>query len=547
LSDLRLDKSQILPTGSVRVSADVQNTGSREGDEVVQLYIHDVAASITRPVKELKGFKRVTLRPGEKQRVEFTLSPKELAFLGRDLKPIVEPGEFIVYVGTSSEGGLQSTFAVVDRLSATSESKPTVPLTDAGPAPAAPVPAAKISAEDDAFLEDLEKRTFQFFWDHSDPDTGLTLDRARTNGEAPPANHASHNIASTASTGFALSGYCIAADRGWITPAQARERARKTLDFLANKFEHKNGWFYHFIDQKTGERRWNSELSSIDTALLLGGVLTVKNCFSDDREIVQNADKIYRRVDFKWMLNGDPYLLDHGWRPESGWIPNRWHDYSEQMMLNLMAIGSPTSPIPPQAWYAWDRTWKEYGKYRYLAAVSPLFIHQFSHAYVDFRGRRERLPPNVDYYENSVKATEAQRQFFIDVLSKDFPKYGPNMWGLTASDSAKGYIAWGAPPREPAIDGTVVPCAPGGSLMFTPAISLGALKEIKAKYGDKIYGKYGFTDAFNPQTGWVNSDVIGIDLGITLLSAENLRSGKVWYWFMQNPEIRAAMKSASLN
>jgi hypothetical protein len=343
-----------------------------------------------------------------------------------------------------------------------------------------------------------------------------------------------------------LSGYCIAADRGWITPAQARERARKTLDFIANKFENKNGWFYHFIDQKTGERRWNSELSSIDTALLLGGVLTARNCFSDDREIVQNADKIYRRVDFKWMLNGDPYLLDHGWRPESGWIPNRWHDYSEQMMLNLMAIGSPTSPIPPQAWYAWDRTWKEYGKYRYLAAVSPLFIHQFSHAYVDFRGKRERLPPNVDYYENSVKATEAQRQFFIDVLSKDFPKYGPNMWGLTASDSAKGYIAWGAPPREPAIDGTVVPCAPAGSLMFTPDITLADLKEMKAKYGDKIYGKYGFTDAFNPHTGWVNSDVIGIDLGITLLSAENLRSGKVWYWFMQNPEIRAAMKAASL-
>ena len=547
LSDLRLDRSQILPNGSVKVSAELANTGSREGDEVVQLYIRDVAASVTRPVKELRGFKRITLSPGEKQRVEFTLGPKELSFLGRDLKPVVEPGKFDVWIGTSSDAELQGSFEVVNRISAAAPAETVKPVTDAGPAPTAPVPAAKISAADNAFLEDLERRSFLFFWEHSDPATGLTLDRARTNGDAPPPGHNSHDIASTASTGFALTGYCIAADNGWITPAQAKERTRNTLDFLANKFENKNGWFYHFIDQKTGERRWNSEISSIDTALLLGGVLTVKNCFKDDKEIVRNADKIYRRVDFKWMLNGDPYLLDHGWRPESGWIPNRWHDYSEQMMLILMAIGSPTSPVPPPSWYAWDRTWKEYGKYRYLSAVPPLFIHQFSHAWVDFRGKRESRPPNVNYYENSVKATEAQRQFFIDVLSKEFPKYGPNIWGLTASDSAKGYIAWGAPPKDPSTDGTVVPCAPAGSLMFTPQISLAALKEMKAKYGDKVYGRYGFADAFNPQTGWVDSDVIGIDLGITLLSAENLRTGKVWYWFMQNPEIRAAMKSASLN
>jgi hypothetical protein len=181
-----------------------------------------------------------------------------------------------------------------------------------------------------------------------------------------------------------------------------------------------------------------------------------------------------------------------------------------------------------------------------LAAVSPLFIHQFSHAWVDFRGRREKRPPNVDYYENSVKATRAQRQFFIDVLSKEFPKYGPNIWGLTASDRQGGYVAWGAPPRHPDTDGSVVPCAPAGSLMFTPNISLAALKEMKAKYGDKIYGRYGFADAFNPQNGWVDSDVIGIDLGITLLSAENLRSGKVWYWFMQNDEVRRALERVYL-
>jgi len=147
----------------------------------------------------------------------------------------------------------------------------------------------------------------------------------------------------------------------------------------------------------------------------------------------------------------------------------------------------------------------------------------------------------VDYYENSVAATYAQRQFTIDVLSREFPLYSANIWGLTASDSEKGYVAWGAPPRDAAIDGSVVPCAPGGSLMFTPEIALPALREMQARYGDKIYGRYGFADAFNPHTGWVNEDVIGIDVGITLLSAENLRSANVWRWFMKNTEMKNAL------
>ena len=545
LSDLKLDKSEILANGSVKASVDVTNTGKRTGDEVVQLYIHDVAATITRPVKELKGFKRVTLSPGQKQRVEFTLTPKELAFLGRDMKPIVEPGEFTVYIGTSSDSGLQSTFEVVNRLGA----KPSAQVLQnekVDDAPKTATPTAQIGKEDHEFLEDLQKRTFQFFWDHSNPETGLTLDRASTAGAAPKKGENHYKIASIAATGFALGGYCVAADRGWATPEQAKERTRKTLDFFANRSVHKNGWFYHFVDQVTGERRWNSEISSIDTALLLGGILTAKQCFSGDKEIVQLADKIYGRVDFRWMLNGDPYLLSHGWRPESGWIANRWNDYSEQMILYILAIGSPTSPIPPNSWYAWERKWVEYGDQKYLAAVSPLFIHQFSHAFVDFRGRRERKAPFVDYFENSVKATRAQRQFFINVLSKEFPKYNDNIWGMTASDSARGYVAWGAPPRHEATDGSVVPCAAAGSLMFAPDITLSALKEMKTRYGKEIYGKYGFADAFNPHTGWVNADVLGIDLGISLIGAENLRSGNVWFWFMQNDEVRRAMQRVSL-
>ncbi len=404
-----------------------------------------------------------------------------------------------------------------------------------------------LSERDENFLEDLERRAFRFFWEHSDAETGLTLDRARTNGDAPKPGEDHFRVASIAATGFALTSYCIAAERRWITPDEARTRTRRTLDFFANRAFHKNGWFYHWIDQKTGERRWRSEASSIDTALLLGGVLSVRQCFAGDAEIVRLADKIYNRVDFPWMLNSDEHLLSHGWHPETGFIKNRWNDYSESAILYLLGIGSPTNPIRWQSWYAWRREFVEYKNYKYLAAVSPLFIHQFSHAWIDFRNKRERyLNFNIDYHENSVTATRAQRQFSIDVLSREFPLYSANIWGLTASDSARGYVAWGAPPRHEATDGSVVPCAAAGSLMFAPDIALPALLEMRAKYGDKIYGRYGFTDAFNPQTGWVNQDVIGIDVGITLLSAENLRSGNVWRWFMRNAEIKNALLRAQI-
>ncbi|MEO6590662.1 MAG: glucoamylase family protein, partial [Pyrinomonadaceae bacterium] len=546
LSNLQLDKLQILPTGNVKVKVDVANMGKRAGEEVVQLYIHDVAASVTRPVKELKGFQKVALKAGEKRTLEFTLTPEDLKFYDRDLKPTIENGEFQIYVGTSSDSGLQTSFEVVDKISAKPTTAQKIENEPADPAPTAPQATAQISKEDEAFLDDLQKKTFDFFWENSNPKNGLTLDRTGADGTRKSSTHPSYNIASSASTGFALSSYCVGATRGWVSPEQAKERTRNTLDFFANKAFNKNGWFYHWMDYETGERRWTSEISSIDTALLMGGVLTVKQCFADNKEIVNLADLIYKRIDFQWMLNGDPYLLSHGWRPENGFIANRWRDYSEDKMLYLLAIGSPTHPIPPQAWNAWERTWKEYGGYRYLAAVSPLFIHQFSHAYVDFRGRREHRPPYVDYFENSVKATRAQQKFFVEVLSKDFPKYSATIWGLTASDSEKGYIAWGAPPREPAIDGTVVPCAPAGSLMFAPDITLPTLKAMKDQYGDRVYKKYGFVDAFNPNGKWTDSDVIGIDLGITVASIENLRSGKIWYWFMQNDEIRRGLKRATI-
>ena len=400
------------------------------------------------------------------------------------------------------------------------------------------------SAQDEEFLEDLQKRLFQYFWEQADPVTGLVPDRARTDGSALDKNH--QNVGSIAATGFGLTGLCIASERRWIDSTQARERTRVTLRYFADRAFHQRGWFYHWIDTKTGERRWNSEVSSIDTALLLGGVLTVRQCFANDAEIARLATKIYERVDFRWMLNGDPLLLSHGWKPESGFLHPRWDTYSEDTILYLLAIGSPAYSIPARSWYALWKDRYRYDGHSYFTTIGvPLFMHQYSHAWVDFRGRKEPQGDRIDYFENSVKATLAHRAFCIN-LRHAFPAYGPDVWGITASDSAKGYLAWGGPPQDPAIDGTVVPAAAGGSLMFTPELSVRALRTMREKYGDKIYGRYGFVDAFNPNNGWVNPDVIGIDQGIILLSAENARTGNVWRWFMKNVEILQALNGVRL-
>ncbi|MGA9769944.1 MAG: glucoamylase family protein [Blastocatellia bacterium] len=400
-----------------------------------------------------------------------------------------------------------------------------------------------LSPGDRAFIEDLSRRSFRYFWEQADPRTGLVLDRARTDGS--PHDNTHRNIASIAATGFGLTAICIAAEHGWIPSTEARGRVRATLRFFAERATHEHGWFYHWLDRVTGERRWDSEISSIDTALLLGGILTARQYFYRDREITRLATLIYERVDFTWMLNGHPGLLSHGWKPEIGFLKPLWDSYSEDKILYLLAIGSPTHAITPRSWYAWKREWVTYAGYTYLSGAPPLFIHQYSHAWVDFRNRREASPPYIDYFENSVKATRAHRAFCLD-LSGEFPAYTANIWGITASDSARGYVAWGGPPRDPAIDGTVVPCAAGGSLMFAPDITLPALSEMKERFGERIYGRYGFADAFNPKTGWVGPDVIGINIGITLLSAENLITGNVWRWFMKNREIQKAMQLVGL-
>jgi hypothetical protein len=404
--------------------------------------------------------------------------------------------------------------------------------------------SAQLSRDDEVFLDDLQQRLFRYFWEQADPQTGIVPDRARTDGSTLDENH--RNVGSIAATGFGLSALCIASERRWIERAQAIERTRVTLRFFADRAFQQRGWFYHWIDTKTGERRWNSEVSSIDTTLLLAGVLTVRQCFANDSEIPRLATRIYRRVDFRWMLNGDPLLLSHGWKPESGFLRPRWDTYSEDAILYLLAIGSPSFPIPARSWHALWKDRYRYASYSYFTTIGvPLFMHQYSHAWVDFRGRRETQGDRIDYFQNSVNATLAHRIFCIN-LAHSFPGYGPDIWGITASDSAKGYLAWGGPPRDPDIDGTVVPAAAGGSLMFTPELSVKALRRMREKFGDKIYGRYGFVDAFNPNNGWVNPDVIGIDQGIILLSAENARTGAIWRWFMKNPELPLAMRRVGL-
>lgn len=402
----------------------------------------------------------------------------------------------------------------------------------------------RLTREDEALIEDLSRRAFQYFVDHADARTGLVLDRARTTGEAPPAGHQSHRIASSAATGFGLTALCVGVERGWMARDEARRRVLTTLRFFAERAPQEHGWFLHWMDSETGERRWNSETSSIDTALLLAGVLTARQFFREDAEVRRLSTLIYERVDFRWMLAGHPTLLSHGWRPETGFIPTRWDTYSEHLILQLLAIGSPTHPVTPRAWRAWTRKRVTYAGYTFMSD-GPLFIHQYTQGWADLRGVSESWYPFTNYFDNSAAATRAHRQFCID-LAREFPAYGPDVWGVSASDSERGYLAWGGPPRDPAIDGTVVPYAAAGSLAFTPDISLSALRALKEKYGARAFGRYGFADAFNPNTGWVDTDVIGLDQGITLLGAQNLKDGLVWRYFMRNAEIPRAMRLVGL-
>jgi hypothetical protein len=400
----------------------------------------------------------------------------------------------------------------------------------------AAAPSSAVSGDDRAFLEDMEHRGVLYFWEQTDPATGLVLDRANQDGSS--AKGPSRNIASLAATGFGLTALCIGAEHGWIPRDQAAQRVRATLEFFATRAFHEHGWFYHWMEVSNGERQWDSEVSSVDTAFFLGGALTAARYFQKDPDIPKLAHQIYDRVDFQWMLDGDPMILSHGWKRGKGFLKFKWETYSESSLLYLLAIGSPTHPISPQSWYSWQRPLYTYGPYQFISG-GPLFTHQYSHAWVDFRTRRDR--GFVDFFQNSVNATRANRLYCSNLHQNMGLSFGPNIWGITASDGPKGYRIYGEIQHFEPVDGTVAPCAAGGSLMFTPDISVPTLRAMRDQFQDRLYSRYGFVDAYNPELSWFDTDVVGIDLGITLLSAENLLTGDVWRWFMSDEAVPHAM------
>jgi hypothetical protein len=393
-----------------------------------------------------------------------------------------------------------------------------------------PVPTA-LTLDDEKLLEEIEHSNFLYFWEQANPQTGLVKDRCNVRTTDTSV------VASIASTGFGLTAICIGEKRGFVSHQDARSRVIASLLFLWKKLPTHRGFFFHFANINTGERIWDSEASSVDTAILLCGILTCRQHFQDE-SINNLALAIFNRVDWSW-LSEDTSLLPMGWTPEGGFLPSKWDYYSELMMMYLLGMGSSSHPLQPEAWSAWKRTTFEYDGLRYIGSYAPLFVHQYSQAWFDFRGKKDKY---ADYFQNSAIATDVHRLFCLE-LNKIFPDYSDDLWGITASDSDKGYVIWGGPPAIGPIDGTVVPAATGGSLPFLPAMTMRVIRNIKNNY-PKAWSRYGFVDAFNPLKNWYDTDVVGIDTGITMLMAENARSSFVWNTFMKNPEAQRGMAKA---
>lgn len=439
----------------------------------------------------------------------------------------------------------------------------------------AQVPAAY--AAHAALLDDLSERTFRFFWDSANPANGLIPDRYPT-----------PSFSSIAAVGFGLTAYTIGVDRGYVSRDDARERVLTTLRFFhdapqgpgAEGTSGHKGFFYHFLDMKTGLRSAHCELSTIDTALLLGGVLHAQSYFNradaKDAEIRRLADDIYRRVDWKWAARARPPLVTMGWHPEDGASAQDWRGYNEAMILYVLALGSPTHPLPPQAWKAWTATYeqswgKQWGQ-QYLA-FAPQFGHQYSEVWIDFRGIRDEFmrSKGLDYFENGRRASYAQQAYAIanPLACKG---YGARVWGVTASDGpADGVFQDGERKRtfhsyagrgmgaEHYDDCTIAPTGAAASIALAPDIAIPAIAYMRTQYGGQIYGKYGFVDAFNldfnhaikvhdgrviPGFGWADTDYLGIDQGPIVAMIANYRDEAVWRVTRTNPYIRAGLQKA---
>jgi|HubBroStandDraft_6_1064221.scaffolds.fasta_scaffold01328_5 hypothetical protein len=385
---------------------------------------------------------------------------------------------------------------------------------------------------DASLLEEIVSRAVLFFWNEASPRTGLVRDRALADGGPDP-----RRMASIAATGYGLAALCVAHQHRYIPSREIYVRVIETLNFLLNHAEQINGFFYHFLDIETGRRVGRCEVSPIDTAILLCGVLTARAYFQHP-EIQQLASTIYRRMNWRWMLNGGTTFAKC-WTPENQFAADRWDTYSELMMMYLLAVAAPLYNISPSSWDALGRPVRELdGGHTYISSDDPLFVHQYSQAWFDFRGRRDKY---ADYFENSATATYAHKQF-CRKLTQRFPDYDDQTWGISASDSSRGYRVWGGLSDTGQFDGTVVPGATAGSIPFLPKDTISCLKNLYLKYGLQVWKRYGFVNAFNPLTGWIDPDVIGIDTGISMMMAENYRSGFIWQTFMRNPEAQRAMQ-----
>lgn len=415
---------------------------------------------------------------------------------------------------------------------------------------AAQFPYARLTVSEKVMLKSVERRCFRYFWDEMNPRNGLVPNRAPVAGGPAP-------VASIAATGFGLTALCIADEHHWEPHAEIYSRVLRTLDFFRYKAQSAHGFYYHFLGMRSGRRLWHCSASSIDTALLMAGVLTVRQHFAGTAA-ARVATSIYRRVDWPWMLNSNfmpngEKTLAMGWRPGSGFIHYNWFQFNEGPLIYLLGIGSRTHPLPPSSWSAWRRgPLITYAGYTFMngtsSAPAPLFTHQYLQGWFNLRGLCDNY---ADYFRDSRYATLANRTMCVN-LAKRFPDYGPNSWGISASLSPSGYRAWGEPPPTltgpNAINGTLVPCAAGGSIPFVPKRCIQDLIAMRKTFRKlHIYGRYGFVDAFNPLTGWVAKDLRGIDQGITLVMAENYRTGFVWRNFRADPVAKRALHLAGFH
>ena len=388
---------------------------------------------------------------------------------------------------------------------------------------------------------EVQHRAWRFFWEKADAQSGLVNDRAK--------NHSvdEYSIASVASTGYGLAAIPIAIQNNWIGHAEGAARAERTLKFLL-QMPHQRGWFYHFVDKRTGERAWNSEISSMDTALLLSGAIACGQYFArtpQTASIKKLADALYERIDWNWMLtNGgtqpDKKVLSHGWKPRSGFLRYNYGAYSEAILLVLLGLGAPKNALPAPCWDAIQRETASYGGRESLRS-GPIFIHQMPAGFFNLRHRRDRL--GWDYWASSTNAMHMQKQFALDNATKR-KTFAAGFWGLNASDGPKGYKAYGIL-GDPE-DGTVSPTGAIAAITFAPEIAIPAARQMFDQFGDKLWDDYGFGNAFNLDQNWFDGDVIGIDLGMALIAIENHRSGLIWKLLESHPATTRAFKAAGL-